>query len=156
MPVPIMPIPDKRETATNTVSDYSFLLNIPSSVLPTKKTVQASNQDASILFNIWANGKRSDKDEIIKIEGLDVSSRDIMRLKTMGFIIGSLEAVRLTSRGKTVVSTMALGETNKFKDQREQKSYTEILASMNKRGKKGFRTPKFASNTFNNLNLRDI
>ena len=66
MPVPIMPIPDKRETATNTVSDYSFLLNIPSSVLPTKKTVQASNQDASILFNIWANGKGLIKMRLLK------------------------------------------------------------------------------------------
>ena len=152
-----MPIPDKGEANQNTVSDYSFLLNIPSSQpAPKKKTVEASNKDASILFQIWAQGKRGGEEDLIKLDGLEVSSRDIMRLKTMGLITGGSDSIRFTGRGKVVISTMALGETNKFKDQREQKSYTEILASMSKRGKKGYRTPKFASSSSNNLNLRDI
>ena len=64
-----------------------------------------------------------------------------------------LPPLEITKRGKTIITTMALGEPNKFETSKQQKSYTEILASMDKRGKKGYRTPKYAAS--NSLNLRE-
>ena len=154
MPVPIRPIPDNRREE-KMFSDYSVLLNMLPVVPPKKKTVEASNQDASLLFEIWASGEKVDGEDTVKISpSMNISSRDIMRLKTMGFLTGGTEEVKFTRRGKIVITTMALGETNNFEKRKQQKSYTEILASMNKRGKKGFRTPKFASNTSNNLRIK--
>ena len=152
MPVPIKPIPDKGEPRN--ISDYAFLLNVPKG-LPSKKKVQASNKDASLLFKIWAQGKKASEDSV-KIKDLGISSRDIMRLKTMGFLTGGSEEVKFTKKGKIVITTMALGETSAFEKNKREKKYTEILASMNKKGKKGFRTPKFASCPSNLLNLRDL
>lgn len=155
MPVPIMRVPDKQQDK-NTAIDYSFLLNTP---VASKKTVVASNKDASLLFELWANGETVD--DTIKIKSTpNITSKDILRLKTLGFLVGDVTAVKFTRKGKLVITTMALGEKSEFEKNREQKSYTEILASMNKRGKKGFRTasnePKFAINGSNNLNLNNI
>jgi len=151
MPVPIMPIPDNRNDFRGSI-DYSFLFNQPSS---SKKKVIASDKDAKILFDLWTKGKKGNyKDEIIVDSSLDISSRDIMRLKTKGFLTGGTKEVKFTNRGKTVISTMALGEVNRFEKKKQDKSYTEILASMDKRGKKGYRVPKYASNTSNNINLK--
>ena len=155
MPVPIMRVPDKQQDKKTTI-DYSFLLNTP--VTP-KKTVVASNKDAALLFELWANGEKIE--DTIKINPTpNITAKDILRLKTLGFLVGDVTAVRFTRKGKLVITTMALGEKSEFEKNREPKSYTEILASMNKRGKKGFRTassdPKFAVNNSNNLNLNKI
>ena len=72
----------------------------------------------------------------------------------MGFLTGGVDEVKLTRSGKIVITTMALGEVNSFAKAKQQKSYTEILASMDKRGKKGYRIPKYAANTSNNLKLK--
>lgn len=150
-----MPVPD-RSRDDKARPDYSFLMDlVPGSTLPKKKLVQASNQDASLLFKIWASGEKSSEDTV-KISSLDISSREIMRLKTMGFLTGGTDEVTFTRKGKVVITTMVLGETNKFEKSKQEKSYTEILASMSKRGKKGFRTAQYAPCSSNCLNLRNF
>ena len=156
MPIPIKPINDPQRD-DNATPDYSFLMNLEPAPTLKKKTVQASNQDASLLFNIWASSDGANAETSIKItEDMGISSRDIMRLKTMGFLTGSSSEVKFTSKGKIVITTMALGETSKFKQSKQEKSYTEILASMSKRGKKGFSSAQYPPCTANCLNLKNI
>lgn len=150
-----MRIPDSKKDP-NTAIDYSFLFNNP---IPQKKTVVASNKDASLLFELWASGEKVD--DTIRIKpSKNITSKDILRLKTLGFLIGDLNTVKFTRKGKLVITTMALGETSQFEKNKESKTYTEILASMNKRGKKGFRMarkePKFSVNNSNSLDLNKI
>jgi hypothetical protein len=154
MPVPIRSIPDMPTNDKLTI-DYSFLADLNPIPSP-KKTVQASNKDASLLFEIWAVGQRSGEESIKIPAAMGISSRELMRLKTMGFLTGTADEVKFTRKGKIVVTTMALGETNKFEKSRQNKSYTEILASMNKRGKKGFRTAYYSPCTSNVLNLNKL
>jgi hypothetical protein len=153
MPVPIMRMPDNTVEKSTTM-DYSFLVNNP---LPQRKKVMASNEDARLLFELWANGEQID--DTIKVNSNSkISSKDILRLKTLGFLMGEPSAIKFTRKGKLVITTMSLGEQSQFDKQKKQKNYTEILASMDKRGKKGFRIassePKFAINNSNNLNLK--
>jgi len=152
MPIPIMRLPDNQKEKSTTM-DYSFLLNNP---VPQKKTVVASNKDASLLFELWENGEKVD--DTIKVKPSEnITSKDILRLKTLGFLAGDLNTIKFTRKGKMIIATMALGETSQFEKTKGSKSYTEILASMSKRGKKGFRMaseePKFSDNTSNNLDL---
>lgn len=70
-----------------------------------------------------------------------------MRLKAHGFLTGSSDEVKFTTKAKTVITTMALGETNALTKMVKKKSYTEIIASMSLKGKKGYRIPKFAANS---------
>lgn len=155
MPVPIMRVPDNKKDQ-NTCIDYSFLLTNPT---PQRKTVVASNKDASLLFELWENGEKLDDNIKIKASP-NITSRDILRLKTLGFLVGDLNTIKFTRKGKMVITTMALGEKSQFEKNRSPKSYTEILASMSKKGKKGFRMagtdPKFTTNNSNNLDLTKI
>ena len=151
-----MPIPDNSREEKNQ-TDYSFLLNLSPSSAPKKMQAQASNRDASLLFEIWASSSSGNKEDIIVVsEDMGISSREIMRLKTMGFLTGTSKEVKFTNRGKAVITTMALGETNKFMSKKQEKSYTEILASMSKRGKPGFRSAQYSINNENSLNLKNI
>jgi hypothetical protein len=142
MPIPIKPIEDNNHI------DYSFLLN--SYVPSTSKKVFASDNDASLLFKMWA---KNDQDKIKVSELKDVNARDISRLKTMGFIVADNDEIKLTKKGRIIITTMALGEVNQFEKKKQEKKYTEILASMDKRGKKGYRIPKYATNNDNNIRL---
>jgi hypothetical protein len=146
MPTPIRAIKDD-----NPVIDYSFLFNHqPQS--KNSKTVYASNKDAELLFNIWTKGERQDEDTY-KISS-EFNNQDIIRLKTNGFVTGGQDVIKLTRKGKIVITTMALAEPNKFETARQRKNYSEILASMDKRNKPGYRIPKYAANNSNLLNLR--
>jgi serine protease inhibitor len=78
---------------------------------------------------------------------------DIIRLKSRGLITGGVNEVNFTKRGKIVITTMSLSEPNKFQTNATEKSYKEILASMDKKNKKGYRIPKFATNNSNNIRL---
>ena len=148
MPVPIMLIPDKSQKQDKYVIDYSFL---GAPIEAPKKKVMASNKDANLLFDLWSKSEKIGGDTF----NLDSSaeSKDVLRLKARGFLTGSLREVTLTRKGKMVVTTMALSEPNRFSKDKKQKDYNEILASMDKRGKKGYRIPKFATNNNNNLRL---
>lgn len=143
MPIPIRPNygqPEQSEQNTNI--DFSFLLNDYDQ--RSKKTVTASNRDAKLLMDIWLKASKTQDDAYV-IDDLETQSRDVMRLKTLGFITGGTQEVKFTERGKMIIKTMALGETNKFEKDKKDKSYTEILAGM-KPDKKGLRDPRFASN----------
>jgi len=163
MPVPIRPIPDSQRDDSSKI-DFSFLTNLaPGDSLPKKKTVQASNNDASLLFKIWASSEKDPSNHTVKIsKDMEITSRELMRLKTMGFLTGGAEEVTFTRKGKIIITTMALGETNKFEKSRQEKSYTEILASMSKRGKTGYRSAQrnphsyYSACTANCLNLKKL
>ena len=155
MPIPIKPISDQENDKYSGISfqvDYSMLVNrVPEiKAISDKRIVTASDGDAKILMEIWTNAEK--ENDFYKISSdVKVSYRDIMRLKTNGLLTGTNEKVQLTDRAKSVIRMMVLGENNKFLKVKKDKSYTEIMASMDKRGKKGYRivgsgTPKFASN----------
>jgi len=136
---------DMGANESNIMIDFSVLMSdIPQEAKMQK--VAASNKDAKLLFEIWSECEKENRDTF-KIASTGINSRDLIRLKTLGFIHGNLETVTFTTKGKTVVCTMALGEPNKFEQARQDKSYSEILASMDKRNKPGYRTPKYASTT---------
>ena len=148
MPVPINPAGrfvdhnEKRESGL----DVSFL----ASILPEMEKeaangiVTASDNDAGVLMKIWLKADKLGKDTFKITPNLEISSGDVMRLKTRGLLTGKVDEVRMTPRAKTIVSTMALSESNMFLNEKKQKSYSEILASNDKRNKTGYRIPKFA------------
>ena len=149
MPSPIRSIPDIDDNKY--LADYSFLvdLNLESKE---SKIATASNKDASLLFEIWCKSERNEEKETFKVDS-SISSKDILRLKTKGFLTGGVDEIELTKKGRMVVTTMALGERSQFENNKQSKNYNEILASMDKRGKKGYRIPKYAVNNTNNLRL---
>jgi len=146
MPIPIKPIKDQEESG-HQFMDYSFLTNQPIN----KKIVEASNKDADIIMEIWSLGEKIGENKY-KISS-NISNTDIGRLKVNGFITTEGNVISFTNRGKIIITTMALGENNSFIKDQKQISYKEILANMSKKGKPGYRIPKFASNNNNNLNL---
>jgi hypothetical protein len=153
MPIPIRLNKSLENQDGKCSVDYSFLLQQMAPVEERQKIIIAGNKDASLLFEIWCNASKTDGDTF-KIDTSKVDSQNIIRLKANGFITGGLETLKFTEKGKKIITTMALGETSRFaKDADKQKSYSEILASMDKRGKKGYRIPKYASNTSNFLRL---
>jgi len=152
MPVPIRPMNSHSPEESNMFVDYSFLLQQKPKT--NKKQVVASNNDADILMRIWLEAETKNEDFVIS-STLGLSSRDISRLKSYGLITGGSDSVQITDRGRKVITVMALGEGNKFEKGRSEKSYKEILASMDHRGKSGYRIPKFCSNNSNSLNISD-
>lgn len=149
MPIPIKPINDKGDVK-NLFIDYSFLLQQPIK----RKMVTASDKDASLLFELWSKGDRQESFDIVKVNSsIKINLQDLMRLKSMGFVIGYGDKIKFTKKGKLVITTMSLGEGSNFEKEKQEKKYTEILAEMSKRGKKGYRIPKFAVNNSNNLKL---
>lgn len=150
MPVPIKPILDldRKTLEENYHVDYSFLTALPTP----KKVVTASNNDATLLFDLWTKAEKVGED-LFKLDEKEFDNKDILRLKSRGFLAGNTKEVKFTKKAKMIVTTMALAEPNKFQKRQQRKPYNEILASMDKRGKKGYRIPKFASSTSNNLRL---
>jgi hypothetical protein len=152
MPIPIRPFQSPQENNDRYV-DYSFLAQ--QFVKTEKRQVTASNKDAETLMKIWLEAESKGEKFIISSE-LGLSSHDITRLKTYGLIAGANEDLVITDRGRKVITVMALGEGNKFEKGKTDKNYLEILASMDKRGKSGYRIPKFCSNNSNSLNMKDV
>ena len=144
MPVPIsrlrdMPEENGKSEKSNFSMDYSFLTAIPQ-----QKRVEASNQDADTIMKIWSTGDFVSEDTY-KVASDAISQNDIKRLSSKGFVTCSGDTVKFTSKGKLIITTMTLGESNNFLKDKKQISYREIMASLDKRGKKGYRVPKFAS-----------
>jgi len=71
----------------------------------------------------------------------------------MGLLTGGADTVKVTSRAKRVITVMALGEVNHFETTRQDKPYNEILAGLSKKNKPGYRIPKYAASSSNNLRL---
>lgn len=158
MPIPIKPIPDNGREDNECRMDYSILANLGApSPSAGKKTVQASNRDAEVLFNIWREAERIDEDKhVVKIDE-KVALKDIYRLKAMGLISSEDNTtVSITKKGKFIISAMALSEQSSFLKDRKEKRYTEILAGMSKKDKTGYRIPKFASNNNCRLDVNDL
>jgi len=156
MPVPIKLIPDGAKSK-DTI-DYSFLLT--DGFTRNEKIVTASDKDADLLFKIWSMGKAQGNDTICLDKKSNISQDELLRLKSRGFLVGDTEKVKFTKRGRLVITTMALGEPSKFENVKQPKKYTEILANMSKRGKRGYRiasgNPELDVNASNNLNLKEI
>jgi len=167
MPVPIRCLPDYFHNQGGDPKpsiDYSFLFdqmqNSP------KRSIIASNHDASILYEIWLNGEKigDHKYRIADVvANKTITSRDVMSLKARGFVTGGPEEIEFTQKGRSIITTMALGESNAFLKSKKVKNYSEILASMNKRGKKGYRiastgqgSPKYRADNSNSIDLRKI
>jgi len=154
MPIPIRAIPDHTiEDKNNSGVDYSFLTNYFTAKPSNKKIVTASNQDASLLFEIWRKGEKAKNGDSIKVADCKINNQEILRLKTMGLITGGADTIKITERGKRVITVMALGEVNKFEKSKQNKPYNEILAGLSKKDKPGYRIPKFAASSSNNLRL---
>jgi len=155
MPVPINPagrsVYDKRDS----VIDISFLATYLPEIEKesSKEIITASDNDAGVLMKIWLKADQIGKDTFKITPELEITSSDVMRLKTKGLLTGKIDEVKMTPKGKVVVSTMALAENNKFLGEKKQKSYSDILASNDKRGKTGYRIPKFAADS-HLLNLK--
>lgn len=151
MPIPINPVGDntnQNRSAEKTLIDYSWLFsNIPEiNEKASKKIVTASDKDAEMLMELWLHSEKKDESTFKVNKETKLSSQDIIRLKSHGLICGGSEDLKLTGRGKAVITTMVLGESNNFLKNQKSKSYTEILASMSKKGKKGYRIPVIANN----------
>jgi hypothetical protein len=157
MPVPIKSIPDNGYSSNKNTIDYSFLLTDDS--VKKEKIVVASDKDADLLFKIWSMGKAQGRDTICLDKDDKITQDDLLRLKSKGFLMGDAEKVKFTKRGKMVITTMALGEPSKFENIKQPKKYTEILAGISKRGKKGYRmasgNPELNINSSNSLNLKE-
>jgi len=155
MPIPIMGIPDKtREDKNQSGVDYSFLTDYITAKPTNKKIVTASDKDAAVLFKIWQKSEKCKNGEI-KIQSCDIDKKEILRLKTLGFISGSNEFIKITGKGRRIITVMALGEVNKFETSHQDKPYHEILAGLSKKNKPGYRIPKFAASSSNNLRLNN-
>jgi hypothetical protein len=160
MPLPIKPINDKPEDKSVHM-DYSFLSHMNFEVseetkTASKKFVQASNKDASSLYKLWQDGVRdgSEDFDIQKtIESANLTSREISRLKALGFVKGDMEHVSFTDRGKRLLVTMTLSEPNRFQLKSERKPYSEILASINKKRTKTGGRITYADDNSNHLDL---
>ena len=151
MPLPISRINDECITEGSSGIDYSFLQGIPA-----KKNglqVLASNKDADLLVEFWNEAEKIDEDNY-KIKANSKMSTDVIqRLKYQGLVSGDNQKLSFTNRAKSIITTMALGENNKFLKEQKTKKYTEILASMSVKGKKGYRTPTYAANNNNTLRI---
>ena len=140
MPIPIGLVNGTPEAPENRgMLDISFLANH----VPTKEASASmatlADKDAKDLMNIWLKAEKLDNDTFALNDEVGIVNKDLIRLKARGFLSGGTDKVKFTPRAKTVISTMALGENNNFLQKRKEKSYSEILASMDKKGKKGFR-----------------
>jgi hypothetical protein len=145
-----MPIPIKPNSENNLQIDYSILFskNLPPiQNEANKKIVLASDKDADLLMEVWINGEKKNQETFALKRGSKITSGDILRLKSHGLMDGTAEEFKLTNKGKIVITTLVLGENNSFLKDKKSKKYTEILASMNKRGKAGYRIPTIAANS---------
>lgn len=150
MPLPIVPINNEMEK--NYFVDFSFLAKqVDKSHMDKKafgKFTYATDEEADILMKIWAESeRRSDtEDKYLKISPASkVAANDLQRLSRKGLISLDKDEIIFTDKGKSVITLMVMGEDNSFKKDQKKKSYTEILASVSKKNKSGYRIPKFHS-----------
>lgn len=143
MPLPISRINDSNndKPESNQFLDISFLANemVNNVKQAGRGFVTLSDGDATNIMNIWLHAEKVDKDTYNIGSNLGIDNSSLIRLKARGLLKGDTKRVSFTNRAKEVVKTMTLGESNAFLKDKKQKSYTEILASMDKRGKKGYR-----------------
>jgi len=146
MPVPIMPNhmpmhdtsrgPAGFEAPTYPQIDVGMLNNLLPK--PAKDNRKVSSNDASLLFRFWKNADEGNNDSYTVPQCF--SNNDVLRLKSLGFLSGDTDVVKLTARGKEVIKNIVLNEENTYESTRVHKPYTEILAEMDRAKKAGIRT----------------
>lgn len=145
-----------RENENGYNLDLASLLGSGISETPKpSKTVEASNKDASALMDLWENGEKIGEFSY-KVNGnVHLSQSDLARLKANGFLVMEQGKLIFTRKARQIITTMTLAESNAFLKNKKNVSYKEILASMDKRNKKGYRipNPRFSSSSFNNIRL---
>ena len=150
MPVPIRMIEDKAKGAEDgLIMDYSILQQSYNSF----SVGGDKNANAKVLYELWSSAERSEKTPNMLKKSEAFNKGEISMLRAAGLIEDRGDKIRITDKGQEIITVMCLSEASSFEDKRQRKSYTEILASMPKRGKPGYRIPKMAC-TQNNLNLR--
>ena len=152
MPIPIRPMKENERDYNGLAMDYSFLATVKLESESNKKIVEASNMEADSIVEIWTKGEKI-SENTYNIAKSNIDKGNISRLKAKGLISSKGDEISFTNRGKSIITTMALGESNAFLKVQNKKSYKEIMASMSKKNESGYRIPKFASDNSNNLNL---
>jgi hypothetical protein len=150
MPFPIH-LNNSPSENENMSMNYSFLLSNPSN---NSKKVTASNREADMVMDLWSCSLKNDNGEYFLNEEV-ISHNDFMKLKYSGFINGDKNNFKFTSRAQSIIKIMSLGENNKFLRNQKSKNYTEIMASMNKKGKKGYRIASKKDKKYISKNLFD-
>ncbi|MFO8110795.1 MAG: hypothetical protein R6U17_09815, partial [Thermoplasmata archaeon] len=106
--------------------DVSFLANYQQEGQEHKKagclSVAVSNTDADDLMEIWLHADKKGKDTF-DVSPIKMSNKKLLRLKSRGLLSGGTDQVKITPKGRTVVSTMALGENNKFLKRKQENNY---------------------------------
>jgi hypothetical protein len=149
MPLPIGLVGEKSVKPEHTMLDISFLASYaPTIVEADKGSTTYADKDADDLMKIWLHAEKVDNETFIVNEGTKLDNKDILRLKARGLISGGSDKIKFTTKAKNVIKTMALGESNRFLEVKKNKSYSEILASMDKRNKPGYRVPKYSSTSY--------
>lgn len=146
MPVPIVPNhvpmrgdeqgPPGVEPPNYQQIDVGMLSNLLPR--PRKEQNKVSSNDASLLFRFWKNADEGD-DESFTVPPC-LSNSDVLRLKSLGFLSGDTDIVKMTARGREVIKNIVLNEENAYESTRVHKPYTEILAEMDAAKKAGIRT----------------
>jgi len=140
MPVPIRLVDDRDRGDTSPNQGYFEMnLDMLSSTIgsiPTKtaeKFVYASDEDASLLFDLWQKSAIVRDSEGVGDKRYAVpagfSNDDILRLKASNFIAGD-DTIRFLPRAVSVIKTMVLSEDNDFGKRSERKPYSVILAEI--------------------------
>ena len=137
MPIPIMPVnveslvKHEREQQIPLV-DYGLIDVSGLPLLVEKKSnsddlIKVSNFEAGLLFRLWNDSGAGPKDEGVSIPQT-VTNNDVLRLKASGLIVGDTDKFTLTDRGRTVLTTMVLGEQNSFDRTSGTKKFQQIVA----------------------------
>jgi len=145
MPVPIIPnhIRTQDTSGPTGMDDINYNMIDPamlSNLLPKKKkdNTKVSSNDAGLLFRFWKNADDDGNDSFTVPQCF--SNSDVVRLKTLGFLAGGVENVKMTARGREVIKNIVLNEENTFESTRIHKPYNEILADMSAAKRAGIRT----------------
>jgi len=154
MPIPIATVGSQpEEVENNHFLDFSFLANHVPVKEASFNSVVLADQDADQLMKIWLKSEKVAKDTF-RISSSEIDNKDLLRLKSRGFLCGGIDEVKFTAKAKTVISMMALGESNNFLKNKKDKSYSEILASVSKKGKKGYRMAEAYDENSHLINLK--
>ena len=138
MPIPIRPNntnaqPSQPESGSGMSVDLlTRLLNGVSASIP--KEAEVADNDADLIFNLWEKSSiirdaGNIEDRIYKVPS-NVSTNEILRLKSRGLLYGEKDQVRFTSHAAKIIKMMVLAEGNSFSKKSVKKPYSVILAEI--------------------------
>lgn len=133
MPVPIIPqnvdFFNQKDDSHSVKTEYNQI-NIDDlarsfterSVIQNK--IKVSSFEAGLLFKLWKDSSSSSSEEEFEVPSV-FTNDDILRLKASGLLSGNTERVKMTPKGKEVIKTMVLTESNKFDKSSSNKTYNQ-------------------------------